>query len=91
MEHQFKVGDYATLLAGKYVWCVELQRNIAFEKDEVFKITHTTNSENDYFARLQLILFNLPGHIPSIDDNGRGEIHVLGKDLIPYTLPGPNF
>lgn len=86
--HSFKIGDYAKLPANTYVWCVDLQRTISFEKDEIFKITHKTLPESDgYFAKLQLVLFNIPGYIPGIDDNHMGEISVSGKNLIKWTLP----
>lgn len=91
-KNRFKIGDYAKLLAGTFVWCVDLQRAISFEKDEIFKITHGSLPEDDcYFAKLQLVLFNCPGFIPGIMDNHRGEISVSGKDLIPWKLPEPQF
>jgi len=91
-ENRFKIGDYVKLPAGTYVWCIDLQRTISFERDEVFKITHTTLPKSDgYFAKLQLVLFNCPGCIPGIDDNHRGEISVSGKVLEKWELPKPQF
>jgi hypothetical protein len=89
-KNRFKIGDYVKLPAGTYVWCVDLQRSIAFEKDEIFKLTHGSLPESDcYFAKLQLVLFNCPGCIPGIGDNHRGEVSIAGKDVTKWELPEP--
>ena len=78
------------------VWSTALQENITFDKDMIIKITlgvgtDAVNFDFEYvYGKLQLLLFNMPGFIPTLLDKANGDIGIDFTKTLPYAPPAPD-
>jgi len=87
----FKVGSYQLLPKGTCVWCVDAQSLISFEDDQIIEVTNTTCYGDPFFGKLKQLLFNIPGHIPTLIDKGKIEISTSFSKTSEYIVPKPQF
>ncbi len=68
-----------------------LQENIIFQKDVIVKITNTTGKNSDgVFGKLIMVLFDIPGYIPSLIVKNNGDVSFLYSTTKPYQFPEYN-
>jgi len=86
-----KIGELRFIFAGTKVWSICNQCTISFDEDKIIKIKHTGYPSNIIFVEPMQLLFNLPGHIPTLIGRGTDEWSLNYSDTLPYTIPEPNF
>jgi glucose-1-phosphate thymidylyltransferase len=63
-----------------------------FYDDQIVEIKHTTVMNKDYvYVKPMQLLFNLPGHIPTLIGQGQDEWGITFSKTIPYEIPSPDF
>lgn len=90
MEVEAEIGEYRLLPKGESLWAIGIQHNVTFDKDVIIELTNTTGSSS-YFGKMKILLFNLPGQIPTLIDNIHGDVMVEINKTIPYSIPAETF
>lgn len=84
---KYKIGDLVSVKAGVYIWSIDLQANVAFEKETIYKATNTSAvSGNVCFGKRCEILFNCPGMFPVLMET-KNEFSIHPGIVSPYTMP----
>lgn len=86
-----KAGEFRLIPAGTKIWSIKNQTTLITEKDEIVEIKHTTFMNDVVFVELKQLLFNLPGHIPTLIGKGTDEWELSYKNTKHYEVPAPNF
>ena len=84
--------EYRLIPSEEKVWSIALQKNVIFEEDIIVKITNRVIGDDDYvYGTIQILLFNIPGHIPTLLDQANGDIGFSIGKTKKWKLPNPVF
>jgi len=86
------MSEFRMIPAKTKVWLISIQENVFFDNDIPVKITNRIIGEDDYvYGTLQLLLFNIPGMIPTVLDKVNGDVGFSLKETIEWEIPNPQF
>ena len=88
-----ELGKYRLIPKGTLVWSIALQESVRFDKDMIVQLTNgIINHQDAYFGTLQMLLFNMPGQIPTLLPKHNGEVGPFTlKETRHYSVPQPQF
>jgi hypothetical protein len=84
------IGEHRLLPKGTRVFSTALQENVVFDNDVIVTVTNRINGPGSFvFANMQMLLFNFPGHIPTLVEKAHGTLSLKFEDTLPYKVPEP--
>ena len=87
---KIEIGKYRLIPKGIVVFSTALQENIKFEKDVIVEIRNTIiGDKREFWGKLKMLLFNVPGCMPVLVDSVKGDIGVSFDKTKPYEIPKP--
>jgi hypothetical protein len=89
---EIEVGKYRLVPKGTEFWSINNQSRLSNTDDQIVEIKHTTVMNKDYvYVKPMQLLFNLPGHIPTLIGQGQDEWGITFSKTLPYEIPSPDF
>lgn len=77
--------------AGTEIWSINNQANFIIKEDMIVEITATCYSSEVVYVKPMQLIFNFPGHIPTVIGRGRDEWGVDSGKTELYEVPSPVF
>jgi hypothetical protein len=86
-----KIDELRLIQKGSSVWSIMNQANIILSEDCIVKIAHTCHGIDVVFVKPMQLIFNIPGHIPTIIGKGQDEWSINYNNTESYKVPEPQF
>jgi hypothetical protein len=89
---EIKVEEYRLVPRGTEFWSINNQLTLSTCIDQIVEIKHAVIMNKDYvYVKPMQLLFNLPGHIPTLIGQGQDEWGIVLSKTLPYIIPKPQF
>jgi len=85
------IGEYRLIPKGTPVWSIHNQLSMILSDDEIVEITHTVVVGDYVYCKPKQLLFNIPGHIPTLIGRGQDEWGIQYSKTESYCVPEPQF
>jgi len=86
-----KIDELRLIPSGSSVWSIKNQANIILAEDSIVKVAHTCYGNDAVFVKPMTLIFNLPGHFPTLIRKGQDEWSINYNNTEAYKVPEPQF
>lgn len=84
-----KIDELREIPGGFHVWSIANQANIQLTTSTIVKIKHTCYGNSVVFVKPMQLIFNMPGQIPTVIEQGTDEWSIDYNKTVPYEVPKP--
>lgn len=83
------IGDLRIIKSGSKVWSIDNQMNLSLCEDTIVRVNQKVIGDTIVFVSPMSEVFNMPGQIPGVVEQGKDEWSLDYDSTEPYEIPNP--